>query len=257
MDKHKLVCMLVLFSVFLVLNAGCIGGVTQANPNWQYEGADWVYVTTIKGAYSQTVEIDLPNIAHWHIVGNCTGGEGKARFGLFRGGGGVMHEYGSSGLKEVGLNEFSSQRGPASIKLKITAENIKQYTLVVEYDAAAPLTYEIANQSAPSLTASATLSPTPTPTLTQKPTLTPEPTSNSTMLSTTSITPSVSPNQLPTHSTPQHTHTAQLTPTVSERPWNLPIEYLLGAATVTIGVAIFAVFLLSRKRSPTVIVESS
>jgi hypothetical protein len=59
-----------LVAVFMFLLLALVG-LCYANPDWPYYGADWKYVTTVTGAYSQTTEVLVPNQAHWRIAGNC------------------------------------------------------------------------------------------------------------------------------------------------------------------------------------------
>src|SRR4030042_1185565 len=144
-----------LAAAFVLILLSAVVGLCYANPDWPYYGADWKYVTSITGTSSQTTDVLVPNQAHWRVTGNCTTAA-SAKVELSMGGGGTSKNMKSSGLHSVGLEEFSSGRGPATFSLKIVTQNVYSYTLVVEYDANAP-------------TAGTTPPPSPSPSPSQSP----------------------------------------------------------------------------------------
>jgi hypothetical protein len=133
-----LTLILTLFSAALCTQLISLG---DANPDWNYTGADWRYVTTITGTGDQETTVFVPNQAHTQIYGNCTSGSGTAQLGVFDDFGGSVYNYTSGGFHNFqGGTSFSSRRGPANVSVVIRTLNILNYTLVVEYDAAAPTT---------------------------------------------------------------------------------------------------------------------
>jgi hypothetical protein len=160
--RTALALTLILWLFSVAVDIGMISWV-EANPNWAYTGADWKYVTTITGTGDQKTTILVPNQAHLSVSGTCATGSGSARFGIYFGGGGSNYQYSSAGLHSAGFTTFSSRRGPANLSLVIRTLHVLNYTVVVEYDAAAPTT----TSTSPSPTPSP--SPSPLPSITTSP----------------------------------------------------------------------------------------
>jgi hypothetical protein len=152
--------------------------LAEANPDWAYTGADWRHVGTVTGTGDQETTIIVPNQAHYQFYGNCTSGSGTAQLGVYFGGGGSVYNYTSAGFHRYpGGAVFSSGRGLANYSLVVRTLNILSYTLVVEYDAAAPTTTSTSHTPFPLPSPSPTPSPSPSPTASpspsQEPTSTP------------------------------------------------------------------------------------
>ena len=146
--------------------------LVDANPDWNYTGADWRHVATITGTGDQETTILIPNQAHYNVHGTCISGSGTAQLGVFFGGGGSVRNYTSAGLHAAGMFEtFSSGRGPANYSLVIRTLNILNYTLIVEYDAAAPTTASTSQTPFPLPSPSPSQPPSPSPS--EEPTSTP------------------------------------------------------------------------------------
>jgi hypothetical protein len=138
--------------------------LAEANPDWAYTGADWRHVATITGTGDQKTTIFVPSQAHTRVYGNCTSGSGTAQFGVFDDFGGSVRNYTSAGFHDFsGTTSFSSRRGPANVSVVIRTTNILNYTVVLEYNAAAPTTT--------STSPNPTQAPSPSPS--QEPTSTP------------------------------------------------------------------------------------
>jgi hypothetical protein len=138
--------------------------LAEANPDWAYTGADWRHVATITGTGDQKTTIFVPSQAHTRVYGNCTSGSGTAQFGVFDDFGGSVRNYTSAGFHDFsGTTSFSSRRGPANVSVVIRTTNILSYTVVLEYNAAAPTTT--------STSPNPTQAPSPSPS--QEPTSTP------------------------------------------------------------------------------------
>jgi len=143
-----------------------IVSLAEANPDWTYTGADWRHVATITGTGNQETTVFVPSQAHTRVYGNCTSGSGTAQFGVYDDFGGSVYNYSLAGFHNFpGATSFSSRRGSANVSVVIRTLNILNYTLVVEYDAAAPTTTTTPTSPIP------TQAPSPSPS--QEPTSTP------------------------------------------------------------------------------------
>jgi hypothetical protein len=171
MKRNALVLTLIL-TLFTAAFCTQIISLAEANPDWVYTGADWRHVATITGTGDQETTIIVPNQAHYHFYGNCTSGSGTAQLGVYFGGGGSVYNYTSAGFHRYpGGAVFSSGRGPANFSLVVRTTNILNYTVVVEYDAAAPTTASTSHTPFPFPSPSPSQEPSPSPL--QEPTSTP------------------------------------------------------------------------------------
>lgn len=139
-----------------------VRNVAEANPTFSYppfnmtDNPNWVYVTTITGNSSQTVNILLPDRSHWSFRGNYTAAPGNPLLKIndFQSGGIGLSK--STTYPVVRIERLGSE-GQGNIQLNITTSNILQYTLIVEYDSS--------TNETTSTTPSYSPSPTPSPSL--------------------------------------------------------------------------------------------
>jgi hypothetical protein len=71
MKKTALALTLIL-TLFTAAFCTQIISLADANPDWNYTGADWKHVATITGTGDQETPIIIPNQAHTRFYGNCT-----------------------------------------------------------------------------------------------------------------------------------------------------------------------------------------
>ncbi|MCW4019064.1 MAG: hypothetical protein NWF00_10375 [Candidatus Bathyarchaeota archaeon] len=136
-----MVSLILAISVLAVIQ---VANVTNANP-YCYPPSlppdqpepQWVYVQTITGNQSQTVDILVLNQAHWRVRGNYTA-SGQAEMWLAFGSerkGSISNNTGASNRTWIiGLEHLGNETGQVTIQLNITASNVITYTLIVEYE---------------------------------------------------------------------------------------------------------------------------
>ena len=161
--KKTVLALTFILTLFSAVFCTQVISLVEANPDWNYTGADWKHVATITGTGDQEITVFVPNQAHTQIYGNCTSGSGTAQLGVYDDFGGSVYNYTSGGFHNFqGGTSFSSRRGPANVSVVIRTLNILNYTLVVEYDAAAPTTSTTPTPfPLPSLSTSQAPSPSP------------------------------------------------------------------------------------------------
>ena len=132
MKRTTLALTLILAVLFTVLAGTQMVSLSEANPDWAYNGADWRYVTTITGTSSQTVDVLVPNLAHWLVDGYCLTEGDNSQIAINTNTGGTTHKITRSGTHSVGFSSFSSNRGPANVHFVIRTTNVLNYTLIVK-----------------------------------------------------------------------------------------------------------------------------
>jgi N-acetylneuraminic acid mutarotase len=115
-----------------------------ANPYWHEPSpppgqpeSKWVYVQTITGNQSQTVDMFMPTQAHWRVSGSyvSSGVAGMTiYFGSQSDGSNSHSDVPGNFTWGVGLEHFGKEQVQGNVQIRIEASNILSYTLVAEYD---------------------------------------------------------------------------------------------------------------------------
>ncbi len=127
-----------------VLLAASASSITTANPYWYPPSLptgqaepQWVYIQTITGNQSQTVDLFMPTQAHWRVSGNYVS-TGAAELMIYFGSQSGGSKSDSDGIANmtwgVGLEHNGREQVQGNVEIKITATNVQNYTLVAEYD---------------------------------------------------------------------------------------------------------------------------
>ena len=128
---------------------------------------EWIFVETITGNQSQTVNILVPTV-HWRVSGTYIVFAGQGEMGLYIGA--AMHrdiETPRLGVSEtywIELENFA--RGQNQLRIEVT--NVERYALTVEYDNASIVPASASN-APPSTNATTPPSTEPSPNLTPSP----------------------------------------------------------------------------------------